>query len=477
MFKTNLVGEALSAALLACIALPSPGLAQSQGDIAAQITASVPDNGRGQITAAGLRGVLNALNGSIGSFTTALGSPNGVATLGSDGKLTSSQVPPVNSVLLAGVGALNTTYAGTKTPNAAVMGSGNSVSFCPALSCINGPTSGGTNPAYFDHQRASLLLSTTTQVDGQAEEQTLAVTTTVATGYAPQRQNNTAYTLGANVTVGPGFGGAVYRAITSGTTGTTAPPSARPTSLPYTYNDGSVTWLWINDAAINAKLSAYFETRAVPGAGQVWGAVSNLELDPGMTPVFASSGEFDITNNTGTDCAAGISNCFGLYVVAAGTNSNTSGIQVEGRGTPGGLPSSLFGIRLAGPLGSVSAISVATSGGSSALGIGTFGAASFSSAAIDDASTAPAGINMSGSKTLAAIRLAATTFNGIDLSSGTYSGSQITGINFSVSPTGGLSANTLKALAMPASAGSVRGTVCIDTTGVLYVKTTTGACL
>jgi hypothetical protein len=72
--------------ILALLAPLSAAHAQSQDDIAGKITSTLPDNGRGQITASGLRGVLNA-------FNNARGVPNGLATLGFDGKLVPSQAP------------------------------------------------------------------------------------------------------------------------------------------------------------------------------------------------------------------------------------------------------------------------------------------------------------------------------------------------------------------------------------------------
>ena len=72
--------------------LASPALAQSKDDITSRIDAALPDNGRGQITASGLRGVLNSLNA-------ARGQPSGIAELDVQGKLPVSTIP--TSVLQA----------------------------------------------------------------------------------------------------------------------------------------------------------------------------------------------------------------------------------------------------------------------------------------------------------------------------------------------------------------------------------------
>ncbi|SFF76601.1 hypothetical protein [Methylobacterium sp. yr596] len=77
----------LGAALAATISHVSvPAFSQSQTDINNKILQTLPDNQRGAITAAGLRGVLNAING-------ARGQPLGIAELGTDGRLLPQQGP------------------------------------------------------------------------------------------------------------------------------------------------------------------------------------------------------------------------------------------------------------------------------------------------------------------------------------------------------------------------------------------------
>jgi hypothetical protein len=78
--------------ILALLAPLSAAHAQSQDQIAAQIAASLPDNGRGAITASGLRGVLNSLNGAVGNVTATIGVPNGIASLDSSGRIPASQL-------------------------------------------------------------------------------------------------------------------------------------------------------------------------------------------------------------------------------------------------------------------------------------------------------------------------------------------------------------------------------------------------
>ncbi|AMB46914.1 hypothetical protein [Methylobacterium sp. AMS5] len=75
--------------------------------------------------------------------------------------------------VMEGLSPLDKDLAGIKNPTAIRFGAGNQIAFCPAKSCIRGPAGDIVDPAYFDHQRASLLVSGQTQIDGQAQEQTL----------------------------------------------------------------------------------------------------------------------------------------------------------------------------------------------------------------------------------------------------------------------------------------------------------------
>jgi hypothetical protein len=447
-------------ALYAALALSTAAYPQARPP--SQKTGPITIYGDGSTGNVSAMSVTAAANSPVGSLAQWLYSPNFAG-----------------GVMTTGVAAVDKTYAAIANPDAVMVRSGNSIVFCPSLSCIKGPPNGTIDPAYFGTQRASALFSTTTKQDGAAEEQTVAITTTIATGYTKPYAALTAYALGDNTSVG----NAVYRATKAGTTGAnSAPPGTRPTALPANFTDGTVTWTWINDQAINSKVGLYGETRMLPGAGQSWSQAFNLEMDPGVIPTFATASELDLTNNSGTDCVAGTANCLGLYIRMQGKNSSTAGINVEGNPTTAGGPSSIFGVRLSGPLATSSALSVSTTKGGSGLGLGTFGPADFSVAAIDDASTAPvglnvtgtksladlraastagrglqiqgaksvaaiddsstspAGINISGAKSLASIRIGGTNFNGIDLAAGSYTGSQLVGIGFSVNPTGVLAA-------------------------------------
>lgn len=483
----------LVAAALAC-AGASGVLAQSKDDITNKITTMLPDNGRGGITAAGLRGVMNSLNG-------ARGAPNGIAELGPDGKLLPAQGQTsfttgnfagdvtASSFAAPGSGSFGSmqmkqlppvdlSLAGTKNPNAIMAGPGNAISFCPTRSCIFGPNDGSNsvNPLFFDHQRASFLVSGSTQLDGVAQEQTLGVTTTIATGFAKPYAPNTAYALGDNVVVGGGFGGAVYRAIQAGTTGSNSmPQSSRPSVAQggnnYTVMDGTVRWKWINDSAIGAKVGIYNETEVMPGAGSAWGMANNTEIAPGSIRAgHATFGfENDFSNNSGIDCALGVP-CDAIRVGVGGPSKSTSGINIDtNNGNGAAAPQNfamLWGIRFSGPkLASEASIALDANGkygiAANQLGLGgdTFTGSLIydnssspsslrvtgpkSSAVIDDASNAPTGLLVGGTKSISALQVGSTSPIGINLV-GNYSGAQVQGAGWSVAPNGFLTVPRLR---------------------------------
>lgn len=346
--------------------------------------------------------------------------------------------------------------AGTFNPNAVMAAAGNRISFCPALSCVRGPYDNSVNPAYFDHQRASLLVSSETNLGIEAEEQSLAVATTIKTGFVKSYAPNKAFSLGEETTVG--F--AAYRAIQAGTTSADSPPPGlRPNSLPFTYTDGTVVWRWINDTAIGAKAGIYNEVQAIEKAGGIWGQANNVQLMPGMTPTFAANLELDFANKSGKDCEIGVANCFGLWMYMGGTNKSTTGIYVSSSNTAANNESftAFWAQRFAGErLASESNLEMNTTNSKSGISIGGFLPAQFTERAIFENSTAPISMQISGSKSVAsivddataptALNIAGTkSFAGIYEHSttpagitlvGTYSRAQIEGNGWNVSPAG-----------------------------------------
>ncbi|BDL42046.1 hypothetical protein [Methylorubrum extorquens] len=391
---------------------------------------------------------------------------------------------PSGAALVKEVQGLDRSLAGTKNPNAIMLGAGNRISFCPALSCIHGPASGSIQSDFFDHQRASLLLSASTNGDGQTQEQTLAVTTTIGTGYTLPYKPNSPYKAGDNVAVG----NAVYRATQAGTTAaSTKLLGSRPDRLPFTVTDGTVKWDWINDAAINAKVGSYFETNVVDGAGSAWGAAFNYHINtkPKIGNFFPGV-EFDYANNSGHDCALGVTDCTAVRVGLAGNAQVTHGVQITGEGSSTTGYSSIWALRINGDkVASQSAIEIDTATpiglgfGSSGIGGGPHSIATIqdvtagpttlqtagsktiadlvlgaggpraiqinggrSSAAIEDNSNSPTSVNIGGKKSLASIRDGSVAPIGI-LLQGNYSTSQIAGLGWSVGPDGSLTTSRI----------------------------------
>lgn len=377
-----------------------------------------------------------------------------------------------------------TDLEGVVNPNVIRFGAGNRISFCPALSCINGPLSGKVKPEFFGHQKATLLLSGSTKEDGKSQEQTLAVTTTIGTGYTAPYRPRTRYKTGDNVAIG----NAVYRAVQGGTSGASAElPGSRPDDLPFYVDDGSVKWEWINDAAINAKVGSYFETNVIDGAGAAWGAAFNYHINTmPKAGTFFPGVEFDYANNSGTDCALGVVDCTAIRVGLAGNAQVTHGLQITGDGSSTTGYSSMWALRINGDkVASHSAIEVDAAApiglgfGSSGIGgqshaiatiqdvtaspttlqtagkksiadlvLGASGPraiqiyGSRSSSAIEDTSSSPAALNISGMKSLAAIRDGSLAPTGI-LLQGKYTSHQIAGAGWSVGPDGSLTAATI----------------------------------
>lgn len=334
-------------------------------------------------------------DGSTGSIPLMTAPPDPNAPPNSLGLMAYSPKPP-GGLASAGLPAVEMTYAGQENPNVVMLRPGNSVSFCPLLSCIKGPPNGPVNSAFFDHQRASLLVSATTQDDGHSEEQTLAVMTTVATGLQKPWSAGTPFAKGDNVAVG----NAVYRATIGGVSGGTNPlPASRPATLPATYSDGTITWLWINDQRISGKLGIYNEVAALAGAGTVWGGVDNLELRPGYSGTFAAAREIDLTNNKGSDCAVGSVNCYGLSIFLQGTGKSTAFLDMSSANTAN--YAAAYGILLGGAkAASEHDISVQSSA-QIGLDFGGFGGSTHSLATIRDVSTGPIGFNQSGTHSTA----------------------------------------------------------------------------
>lgn len=421
-------------------------LAQSQADIASKINSALPDNGRGQITASGLRGVMNSLNG-------ARGQPNGIAELGPDGRLLASQgqttftdgnfpgsvtatnglfgkvksgpaTPGVDTTLSTRFGAGVREY---KNPNVIAFSPGNTFSICPALSCLAG--NGDGSPSN-DHHRTTMLVSGTTQDDAHSQENTLSVITTIDKGYATQWAANTTYAANANVR----NGSEIYRAAASCTSGNSGPGGLALSGIV----DGSCRWGWINAAAINAKVGAYVETKVMPGAGPAWGAAFNyhFENDPTIPGNFWPGVEFDYANDSGKDCVIGVADCTSMRIGIAGNGQITHGVQITGDGFVRDgqqRKSMIWGIRLNGDH-AVSGAGIEVDLQSEVgIGFGTsgIGLTSFSQAAIKDVSTSPVGLEIGGTHT-----------NAITLG-GTITGAQIVGNNFTVFPDGGTKVKNL----------------------------------
>lgn len=274
---------------------------------------------------------------------------------------------------------------------------GNALSF---FTLISSPSDG----AEFDNQRATMLIRAITSDDGNSEEQTLCILTTIQTGYTTSWAGNTLYgSLGANVN----NAGNTYRLIQAGTSAASGGPTGKTTNI----IDGTCRWMWINDSAINAKCGFYNETLVLPGAGSSWSQANNLEIKPGVLANFIVTHENDLTNNCGIDSTVGGLNKYNTYLQNNGGNVSSSVLDIGSSNTSNF--SSIWGLHLTGnKLASNSVIGIDASS-ANGIGIGTgFGGAvnpTFTGAAIGDSSTAAKGVEITGAKSVAGIEVTATS--------------------------------------------------------------------
>lgn len=241
----------------------------------------------------------------------------------------------------------------TSPPNISVIAvGGNSVAFTTRISTPSGAPD-------TDNQRATALFASTTSDDGNSEEQTVCVLTTIQTGFSKTWAISTAFLVGDNVRTN----GNVYRCVTAGTSAATGTgPSGKALGI----TDGTVVWNWINDSAIDAKVGIYNEVEVKPGAGSSWAQANNIQIDAGVTTPFVVNTEFDLTNNCGTDSVFGGLNKYNLYLANQGASKSTSVIEISSANTSNA--SALWGIHLSGT--KLASNSVLGIDASSAVGIG-----------------------------------------------------------------------------------------------------------
>jgi hypothetical protein len=302
---------------------------------------------------------------------------------------TNSFVGPFALTSLGSISPANGIYLGV---------GGNSLSFATLLS---NPAGG----ADADNQRATHLIAATTSDDGNSEEQTLCVLTTIQTGFSKTWAVSTTFSVGDNTRTN----GNTYRCTTAGTSAATgAGPSGKSSSI----TDGSVVWKWINDGATDAKVGIYNETLVLPGAGSSWGQANNLQVSSGVIAQFIVQTELDLTNNCGTDSTIGGFDKYNLYIANQGDNKSTSAIEV---GSANSLNfSAIWGAHFSGiKLASNSVIGIdASSAVGIGFGIGAGGAVNptFTDSVIKDGgSTAPNGIVLAGSYSSEAIAVTGAT--------------------------------------------------------------------
>lgn len=381
--------------------LETPRVIATTGDVIQQVTF----DGRSNVTAPATIAQNAVTNAKMATMPDA--TLKGVVLAGAPTDLTPPQVaaivqPAIDAIprprSYAGPFVLTDLGSNTPTPGSYFSAGGNALSFQTLISS-------GTGTAERDNQRATALITAATVDDGNSEEQTLCLLTSISTGYSKPWATSTGFTVGTNTTTN----GNTYRCTTGGTSAATG---TGPSGKGSTITDGTVVWKWINDAAINAKVGLYNEVHVLPGGGHSWAQANNLEIDAGYISDFAVNTEFDLTNNSGTDSTVGGKNKYNLLITTQGANTSTAAVEINTTNTT--KYAALWGIHFSGTtLASNAVISIDTS---SAVGIG-FGPGlsggvfniSFSTAVIRDQTTAPKALDLAGSYTSSAIEISGTS--------------------------------------------------------------------
>jgi len=297
--------------------------------------------------------------------------------------------PPVVSTAFTSPVSVTGTFAldnlGSVSPaNGSYIGvGGNSLSF---QTRVSNPAGGADT----DNQRASALIAATTSDDGNSEEQTLCLLTTIQTGYRTTWAPTTAYTTGTNVANGTN----VYRCITPGTSAGSGGPTGKGSSI----TDGTVVWTWINDDMIDSKVGLYNEVDVKPGAGKSWGQAHNVQVESGVLAQFVYNTELDLTNNCGTDSTSGnkVKNNLALY--CNGLNTSTSALTLSSSNPS--VKAVLWGIKADGTNLAKNSVIQIDASAPVGIGFGVFAGGevspTFTDTVIKDGSTAPTGISLGG---------------------------------------------------------------------------------
>lgn len=172
----------------------------------------------------------------------------------------------------------------TTGPGFYANGGGSTYSFYPTIGYNLG-----------DHQRAQEYVSFNSAQSGTISETGISINATINTGLVPLWAQNTSYATGALVDTA----GNVYQATTGGTS---ANSGSGPTGTGSAITDGTVTWAFQCADQCNAKMPLFISAVAGPNAGKSWAADDALTLQSGWAGLFAVTHEFDMTNNSGSDC-------------------------------------------------------------------------------------------------------------------------------------------------------------------------------
>ena len=195
--------------------------------------------------------------------------------------------------------------------------------------------------------------------------------------------------------------GNLYSTAGLGTSGATP-----PTCVSGTCSDGVLTWTYVNNSIVANKVGAFYSwVTHANVAGGSWG--ESHDVSSMADNSFMIGAEFDFNKGGQIDCTPGVIDCYTIYVGGYGTHTITAYISFAS--PPGPKTQAFYGMLIAGPYSASTSDIEIDDNADIGLGISTLVPTTHSIASIQDISTSPVGLWLTGTYSFAAI----TTGDGV----------------------------------------------------------------
>ncbi|GJD54080.1 hypothetical protein OPKNFCMD_6861 [Methylobacterium crusticola] len=266
---------------------------------------------------------------------------NGLATLGADGRLPSSQIPAgaaFSQSISVGAGAENAIDLITSAPTNGTWITHGSLKAEPILGPFNGVAQ--------DLTRAGLARWYTASGNSDTGEYANLFNMHVTGGYPTAWQGRSAYRARSTVI----NGGRMY-VVKPGTRGGTSAASGGPTGTTPGVDiaDGSVIWRYEPNmqAANGGKTNFALMTYADTNASATWGAAIDTQISNGTNRINVNSVEIDLNNyrlDYGARAPGGSANA--LQIFMGGPRRSSAALAISAYDTPSDAANSVNGITL-----------------------------------------------------------------------------------------------------------------------------------